>query len=167
VAQIQICVLRLRTGPAWKCPEDVFTVQHHQVIAFGENDETRRRSKPADNVEPYLYGRRNCASLARFLARLARRADRARPVLALFVVLSQFAVSQCPRQMSAGKFHFEPPSHHSITSSARASRVGGTSRAIRGNGRYGIFRRCGVDQSALMLASRITLPHFSVSSAIS
>src|SRR6516164_467729 len=35
------------------------------------------------------------------------------------------------------------------------------------DGRYGIFRRGGVDQSALMLASRITLPHFSVSSAIS
>jgi hypothetical protein len=36
------------------------------------------------------------------LARLARRADRAGPVLVLFVVLSQFAVSQaawqCPRQ---------------------------------------------------------------------
>src|SRR5262249_51884094 len=35
------------------------------------------------------------------------------------------------------------------------------------NGRYGIFRLGGVDQSALMLASRISLPHFSVSSAIS
>jgi hypothetical protein len=29
---------------------------------------------------------------------------------------------------SAGKFHFEPPSHHSITSSARASTLAGTSR---------------------------------------
>src|SRR5262249_56363810 len=31
------------------------------------------------------------------------------------------------QKISAGKFHFEPPSHHSITSSARASSVGGTS----------------------------------------
>src|SRR6516164_2904636 len=30
--------------------------------------------------------------------------------------------------LAQGKFHFEPPSHHSITSSARASSVGGTSR---------------------------------------
>jgi hypothetical protein len=29
---------------------------------------------------------------------------------------------------SAGKFHFEPPSHHSITSSARTSTDGGISR---------------------------------------
>src|SRR5262249_37310387 len=34
------------------------------------------------------------------------------------------------QKISAGKFHFEPPSRsgHSTTSSARASRVGGTSR---------------------------------------
>src|SRR5262249_4786371 len=29
------------------------------------------------------------------------------------------------QKISAGKFHFGPPSHHSITSSARASKVGG------------------------------------------
>src|SRR5262249_61435288 len=33
--------------------------------------------------------------------------------------------------------------------------------------RYGIFRRGRVGQSALLLASRLSLPHFSVSSAIS
>src|SRR5215472_9584857 len=34
------------------------------------------------------------------------------------------------QKISAGKFHFEPPfhSHHSITSSARTSSVGGTSK---------------------------------------
>src|SRR5262249_28981707 len=32
------------------------------------------------------------------------------------------------QKISAGKFHFEPPLHHSITSSARASRVGDTVR---------------------------------------
>src|SRR5262245_30988805 len=32
------------------------------------------------------------------------------------------------QEFAAGKFHSEPPSHHSITSSARASSVGGTSR---------------------------------------
>src|SRR5262249_16673459 len=40
--------------------------------------------------------------------------------------------ARCQMQkLSAGKFHFEPsryPSHHSITSSARARSVGGTSR---------------------------------------
>src|SRR5262249_10831445 len=38
---------------------------------------------------------------------------------------------------------------------------------IRGTGRYGISDRDDSDQSALMFAARITLPHFSVSSAIS
>src|SRR5215472_15806453 len=42
-----------------------------------------------------------------------------------------------------------------------------SSGAIRGTGRYGIFGRDRADQSALMLAARITLPHFSVSSAMS
>jgi len=32
------------------------------------------------------------------------------------------------QKISAGKFHFEPPSHHSITSSARASTLAGISR---------------------------------------
>src|SRR5262245_41656366 len=35
------------------------------------------------------------------------------------------------------------------------------------NGRYGISGRGRADHSALMLAARITLPHFSVSSAMS
>src|SRR5262245_15924574 len=35
------------------------------------------------------------------------------------------------------------------------------------DGRYGIFGRDHADHSALMLAARITLPHFSVSSAMS
>src|SRR5262245_10939839 len=30
--------------------------------------------------------------------------------------------------LAQGKFHVEPPLHHSITSSARASSIGGTSR---------------------------------------
>src|SRR5262245_57701108 len=30
------------------------------------------------------------------------------------------------QKFAAGKFHFAPPSHHSITSSARASRASGT-----------------------------------------
>src|SRR6516165_12240118 len=34
------------------------------------------------------------------------------------------------------------------------------------NGHYGIFRRGRADHSALILAARITLPHFSVSSAM-
>src|SRR5215510_11813870 len=34
---------------------------------------------------------------------------------------------QMQKLSTVGKFHFEPPSHHSITSSARASGVGGTS----------------------------------------
>src|SRR5262249_22613235 len=50
IVQIQVCVWRLRLGPRWKRPEDVFTVQDHQVIAFSEDDQARRRSKPADNV---------------------------------------------------------------------------------------------------------------------
>src|SRR5262249_37808053 len=50
IVHIQICVLGLRPGPSWKWPEDVITVQHHQVIAFGENDEARWRSKSAYNV---------------------------------------------------------------------------------------------------------------------
>src|SRR5262245_41567320 len=33
------------------------------------------------------------------------------------------------------------------------------------NGRYGLFRRGRTDHSALMLAARITLPHFSASSS--
>src|SRR6516225_1017830 len=33
------------------------------------------------------------------------------------------------QKISAGKFHLNLPSHHSITSSARASSVGGTSRS--------------------------------------
>src|SRR5215475_1627028 len=53
---------------------------------------------------------------------------------------------------------------HSITSSARASSVSGT---YSQDGRYGIFDRCRTDHSALMLAARITLRHFSVSSATS
>src|SRR5262245_10357952 len=32
------------------------------------------------------------------------------------------------QKISAGKFHFQPPSHHSITSSAMASTPGGTVR---------------------------------------
>src|SRR5262249_12984308 len=61
----------------------------------------------------------------------------------------------------------ERAAFHSITSSARASRVGGTSRGIRGTGRYGKFfpifgRR--LHPSGLILAARITLPHFSASS---
>src|SRR5262245_8553944 len=39
--------------------------------------------------------------------------------------------------------------------------------AIRGTERYGISGRGRADHSALMLAARITLPHFSVSSAMS
>ena len=36
--------------------------------------------------------------------------------------------ARCQMQkISAGKFHVEPPLHHSITSSARASKLGGTS----------------------------------------
>jgi hypothetical protein len=37
--------------------------------------------------------------------------------------------------------------------------------AIRRTGRYGIFHRRRADHSALMLAARITLPHFSASSS--
>src|SRR5215471_2190636 len=32
------------------------------------------------------------------------------------------------QKLSAGKFHVEPPSHHSITSSARANKIGETSK---------------------------------------
>src|SRR5262245_50343574 len=50
---------------------------------------------------------------------------------------------------------------YSVTSSVRP----GTRHSP--NGRYGIFDRCCTDHSALMLAARITLRHFSVSSATS
>src|SRR5262245_44616708 len=40
-------------------------------------------------------------------------------------------------------------------------------RSESDNGRYGIFRMGRADHSALILAARITLPHFSVSSATS
>src|SRR5215471_17876123 len=40
------------------------------------------------------------------------------------------------QKLSTGKFHVEPPLHHSITSSARLSRIGGTSRPIA----FAVFR---------------------------
>src|SRR5262249_9594670 len=57
---------------------------------------------------------------------------------------------------------------YSITSSALASSVGGTTKGISPNGRYGIFCQArSPDHYGLMLAARITLAHFSVSSVMS
>src|SRR5262249_57618714 len=66
IVQVQICVLRLRLSPRWKCAEDIFTTKDHQVIAFGEDHQARRRSKPTDNV-------RNPVSIAGESAHLRRR----------------------------------------------------------------------------------------------
>jgi hypothetical protein len=48
--QIEIGILRLRPRPRGKRADDIVAEQHHQVIALGENHETRRRSDPPDDV---------------------------------------------------------------------------------------------------------------------
>jgi hypothetical protein len=42
--------LILRFGPRRERRENIFTVQDHQVIAFGEDDQTRWRTEATDDV---------------------------------------------------------------------------------------------------------------------
>src|SRR5262245_12441304 len=50
VVQIEIGILHLRLGPRRECADHVFAEQRHEVIAFGKDHQTRRRSDPADDV---------------------------------------------------------------------------------------------------------------------
>jgi hypothetical protein len=50
VGQVEIGVLALRVGPGRKGPNNIVAEQHHQVVAFGEDHQARRRSDLADNV---------------------------------------------------------------------------------------------------------------------
>jgi hypothetical protein len=91
------------------------------------------------------------------------------------IVRIQRGMSASPRKRTNGQMsrevRFVPiatersasKNRYSVTSSARASGVGGTSRGIGGTGIYGASRR---DHLGLMLAVRITLPHFSVCSTM-
>src|SRR5262245_4481130 len=73
----------------------------------------------------------------------------------------------CPLRAKSDRTQRSKKRRYSVIWSARASSVGGTSRGIRGTERYGMSGIRFWNHSGLMPANFTTLPHFSVSSAIS
>src|SRR5262249_46998755 len=74
-----------------------------------------------------MVGQLGGSSAGFVVAALNAASATSREVVVLRVLSAGILCPLARLKLSAGKFHFEPPSCHSITSSARASTVGGTS----------------------------------------
>ena len=71
IGEVEVDVLRLGSGPGWKCADNIIARQHHQVITLRKDDQAWQCTDPAYHVKHSI-----CVANKRWNARLKLRYNR-------------------------------------------------------------------------------------------